>query len=422
MSKVELTLEDLFKKFNDFLQDKYKQDEINKRKGLNDYNILSVVSKNSNELLHSNMLGSFLDIEGSHYQGTLFLDIFLKVIKIDGYDTNHSTLYLEKSGIDQKNGRIDIYLTDGTKHIIIENKINALDQPKQLKRYLDIIYSEYPTINMDDIYVIYLSKDRIEPKNLFKYNYEINGEYICESKVKKARYKAIHYKTHILEWLDLCQKEVYNISNLNEAIKCYKEVVEKITGQYKKRGIDMKSFLVKNEEYIETAFMLHNNFSKMMGEVIWKLFQDLENYVEDKFNLVNVNDKISKDWVYDKSKCQKWFSDRNNRKDIGSFFKVNDDVLLFFFLGKNNFHIGIVQYEECKGTIKFQVDNFKCEIDELIQRNWKKWKPYTIDYGNFRKFYKPNIKKQKEDIENILNCVNSKKSSPNSTPPNSTTS
>ena len=174
----------LFKKFNQFLEEKQKQEELNKRKGLNDYNILSVVSKNTNELLHSKMLGSFLDINGKHYQGSLFLDLFLKQINIFDYDVNNSIIKLEKSGENQSDGRIDLYLTDGKKHIVIENKIDASDQSEQLKRYVEIIYKENPDITPDDLYVIYLSKNRDKPENLEKY-YTLKENYLYDEDIKK---------------------------------------------------------------------------------------------------------------------------------------------------------------------------------------------------------------------------------------------
>lgn len=103
-------MHNLFQQFHIFLQEKAELDQINGKKGLNDYNILSISSKNSSELLHSKIIASLLDTNGLHYQGSLFLDIFLSIANIKDYTSEKSSIQLEKSGIDQENGRIDIYI------------------------------------------------------------------------------------------------------------------------------------------------------------------------------------------------------------------------------------------------------------------------------------------------------------------------
>ncbi len=65
----------LLSKVEDILQTQDKQ----KQRGINDYNMLSVVRKPSHEVgMHSNVLYSLLNPEGLHYQGRLFLDLFIE--------------------------------------------------------------------------------------------------------------------------------------------------------------------------------------------------------------------------------------------------------------------------------------------------------------------------------------------------------
>ena len=408
----------LFEKFKQFLEEKQKQDELNKRKGLNDYNILSVVSKNSNELLHSKMLGSFLDINGKHYQGSLFLDLFLKQIDIFDYDIDNSIIKLEKSGETQSDGRIDLYLTDGKKHIVIENKIDATDQPKQLKRYVEIIYKENPDITPDDLYVIYLSKNRDKPENLEKY-YKLKDNYLYDEDIKKAKYKSIHYNKEILNWLNECQKEIYNISNLNEAINTYKQVVEKITGKYKNKGIDMSDFLKENKDYIQEAFELKNNIHLMLGKALFELFKNLEYYVIEKYNLKNINDMINnQELIYSKNKCKNWFYNNENIKGhqkeevFGTFFKIDENYLLHLDSATHHFHIGICKYKIVENKIIITNETIDNKIPKLTKREWSKLKWYSIDCGNFIQYnncYK-NLDNEKcnlkQNIDLILSMFN----------------
>ncbi|TKE78239.1 PD-(D/E)XK nuclease family protein, partial [Vibrio sp. F12] len=53
-----------------------------RQRGLNNYNILTSVLKPTDEVrLHSGMIKSLLDIDGDHYQNSLFLNLFLNTIK-----------------------------------------------------------------------------------------------------------------------------------------------------------------------------------------------------------------------------------------------------------------------------------------------------------------------------------------------------
>ena len=63
-----------FKKIEKFKIEQQKQ----KQRGLNDFNLLSTVRKYHDEVyLHSTMIGALLDPNGLHYQDTLFLEKFL---------------------------------------------------------------------------------------------------------------------------------------------------------------------------------------------------------------------------------------------------------------------------------------------------------------------------------------------------------
>jgi len=144
-----------FEQFKKFKEKQQKQ----KQRGLNDYNLLTTVLNEHDEVrLHSRVIGSLLDVDGLHYQNEIFLEKFFEVLQINefGYDMTQSRVMIEYQNI-------DLYLTDGTKHIIIENKIYAGDQNDQIKRYCSIIRNENNDLEYNDLLVIYLSIDRAQP-------------------------------------------------------------------------------------------------------------------------------------------------------------------------------------------------------------------------------------------------------------------
>lgn len=96
------------------------------------------------EVTHSKIIAGFLKPQGSHGQGDLFLRLFLQTIeknnKID-MDTSNAKVYTEYGkGVD---GRLDIFIENGSHSIIIENKIYARDQGEQLSRYGKFASDQY---------------------------------------------------------------------------------------------------------------------------------------------------------------------------------------------------------------------------------------------------------------------------------------
>jgi len=98
------------------------------------------------ENFHSDIIKAFLDPNGSHNEGARFLDLFIDLINlinpkqlIEKNDFKDAIVVREKVNI-------DILIVDSIskKAIIIENKINnAVDQPRQLPRYYQLLSNDY---------------------------------------------------------------------------------------------------------------------------------------------------------------------------------------------------------------------------------------------------------------------------------------
>ena len=109
--------------------------EIKKLRGNNDYNLfVTLLDINDEVRLHSRFIHSLLDPNSSHYQKELFLELFIKACGLEdfGLDLQNAKVYKEYENI-------DIYITDGAKHIILENKINAGDHEAHKKRYIKTV-------------------------------------------------------------------------------------------------------------------------------------------------------------------------------------------------------------------------------------------------------------------------------------------
>ena len=234
--------------------------EVRKLRGNNDYNLFLALFDASDEVrLHSRFICSLLDPNSPHYQKELFLELFIKACGLEDFGLNSQIAKVYK-----EYENIDIYITDGTKHIILENKIYAGDQEAQIKRYIKTIQQENG--NEAEIYVLFLSPQGREPTG-----YSLDGLKIKDGRISNekgdqiAKFKAISYDKEITAWLDLCLDETGNLTNLSAVISQYKNVIEKIYGKYKGVQMDtngISKIILEKENYKMVCEIVENAFEK----------------------------------------------------------------------------------------------------------------------------------------------------------------
>lgn len=138
-----------------------KQQQI--KEGMHDYSLITSMLKPSNEVtLHSRFLCSMLNPKGPHYQGNVFLKLFLKELPAglrSFIDPDRATIIREKDSI-------DILVHDGEHALVIENKVYATDQRYQISRYIGCVqrklFGGEPDVSKR-MAVIYLSAKRTHP-------------------------------------------------------------------------------------------------------------------------------------------------------------------------------------------------------------------------------------------------------------------
>ncbi|WP_148803348.1 PD-(D/E)XK nuclease family protein [Campylobacter concisus] len=254
--------------------------------GKHDYNIFTLFHGFSDEVnLHSNFIASLLDPNGDHYKSDLFLKLFLETCGIDdfGIDTSRATVFKEFK-------HIDIYISDGKKHIILENKVYAKDQPTQIARYIKAIQNEgakeSDRVKDEDIYVLYLHPDgELPDKQSF-------GDYYAKllGENPSIKFKVISYGKEILEWIDRCKNEVSNITDLNIFLSQYKDVIEMIYNRYKRIDKMETANLVEifKENYTAVS-EIANKYQETRKKIIDEFFKNvkdiLENDLKDKYSI-----------------------------------------------------------------------------------------------------------------------------------------
>ena len=241
--------------------------------GKHDYNIFTLFHYFSDEVnLHSNFIASLLDPNGDHYKNDLFLKLFLEMCGIDDFsiDTSRATVFKEFK-------HIDIYISDGKKHIILENKVYAKDQPTQIARYIKAIQNKDAEVKDEDICVLYLHPDgELPDKQSFgDYHARLLGEN------PSIKFKVISYGKEILEWIDKCKNEVSNLTDLNIFLSQYKDVIEMIYDRYKRIDEMETANLVEifKENYTAVS-EIANNYQEMRKKIIDKFFKNVKENLE----------------------------------------------------------------------------------------------------------------------------------------------
>ena len=176
------------------------------------FNMFGACGVNHYENTHSAILAEMLNPQGCHGQESLFLSLFLKELRLESLiDVSHAKVLTEFS---TDNGRIDILIKDTHGHaIIIENKIYAVDQHEQLKRYNDYALNVY---GQDKYKVLYLT---------------LSGGDASQDSASNVDYTRISYDHNIIFWLNACIEKSATLPLIRETLIQYRNHIKQLTNQ-----------------------------------------------------------------------------------------------------------------------------------------------------------------------------------------------
>jgi len=268
-----------------FITDKYEEIENITGENFNFFKLFGITTKEVST--HSKFIGELLSPIGSHNLKSTFLKLFLEKIGYEDFIIEDASVKVEKfigqiSADYEEGGSIDIFLCDGKNAIIIENKIFAEDQKKQLIRY-----NNYGKKNYSNRFkLLYLTLQGKNP------SFESIGD-------ENVEYQTLSYEDDIIEWLELCKEKAVNFPVLRETITQYIFILKDLTNQTNSKIMaeEIINTITEDENNLKSFFNLRKDnvvrgvkekllteFKKQMDELSKEL--DLSPKFDEKFGLI----------------------------------------------------------------------------------------------------------------------------------------
>ena len=250
------------------------QQEERNRKGEN-YNLFSILSIERYELKHSALIANLLDPEGSHGCGDAFLRAFFEIaLKGTAYPFESSspdsyTEYYTGPIAGDTGGRIDILVKSSHYGLIIENKIYAGDQDKQLIRY-DNYGKEI--FGADGYLLVYLTL----------YGYDASKESTATKSAEEVGYLRLSYAEDILRWLEQCARLAYDKPLVRESLNQYIRTIKQLTYQDMNQE-NIRKIIVLAVDHPEVVATLSSNRDAIAQRIRKKyIFAELKKYADQK--------------------------------------------------------------------------------------------------------------------------------------------
>ena len=250
------------------------------------FNVFSILRKEyDEEKLHSAFLSELLNPKGSHGLGVKFVKLFIDEILHLNFDLDSSLQVFTEKKIEE--GRTDIYIKNNqNKVIVIENKIYAIDQTRQLIRYSN--HLENIDVHSLDLY--YLTLDGIDAD-------KVSTKDDKKDLISGIDYQTISYRADVIKWMELCQKEVSDYPILRETIKQYIILIKKLTGQLTDNLMDQ-----------EINYEIKKNYkaAKLIADNMWKVREsEVKDFIDELG--VEIRTKLSNEWeIHIGNITEKW--------------------------------------------------------------------------------------------------------------------
>ena len=370
-------MQSLLHKVNQLVQEEKILKREKERRGEN-YNIFEVMHAQGDEVYtHSAIIASLLNPKWNHGCNSTFLKIFVDHLKetlpiVDfslDTDLEKCHVYVEYnignvSSENESGGRIDTIIQSEKrdKAIIIENKIYADDQKKQLYRYKNYAQTHYKS-NI----ILYLTLDGHVPSND-----STSGEMFSMEEGKD--FFCIDYKSFIRDWLISCKEKAASSPVVRETITQYYNLILKLTNQDMESSTKEKLVdLLANKDNIAAMFKIRSVHFDVLNRICNTTLKEQVQEIANELKMVCTCSTT--DWS---EKYSHFFFAKPEWKHFWIGFE-------FMGNGLKNFNYGV------RYISQLDKENAKDEYKEISRRlggNHNDWWPSFKSFKSFKDPYK----------------------------------
>lgn len=396
-------MQSLLHKVNQLVQEERILKREKERRGEN-YNVFEVMNAQRDEVYtHSAIIASLLNPKCNHGFKSVFLKIFVNNLKESlpntdfKFDTDLEKCYVyveynigNLSSDSETGGRIDILIEsyEKDKAIIIENKIYAGDQYKQLYRY-----KKYAQIRYKSYIILYLTLDGHEPNE----KSTLGETFSMQSSLD---FYCIDYKSFIRNWLICCKEKAASSPIVRETITQYYNLIAKLTNQDMENSTKEKLVdILANKDNIAAMFKIrsvhYDVLNRICNTTLIQQVQEIANELEMACTCSTT------DW------CKRWsghfFFSKPEWKHFCIGFEFMGDELKDFNYGVR--YIG----ESEKGKSEDVKKAIFAKLEGTSNSWWASFKPFKYQSWNndvvFERLYDGTIKT--EIMDNVRDVCKS---------------
>lgn len=397
-------MESLLQKINLLIQEEKILKKEREKRG-EDFNVFEIMHAQSDEVnTHSAMLAALLNPIGNHGCKSAFLTSFVEKFKCDqrvgtsfaAFNMNLETCHTyveygigEVSEDYETGGQLDIVIESDKrdKAIIIENKIYASDQPKQLYRYKNYADAKY---GKGSYIIIYLTLNGHKPSD----------NSISGMKEDQDFYRA-SYESFILEWLEICKEKAASNPIVRETITQYYNLIAKLTGKNMESTTKEKLIdTLANKENISALFKIHSVYDEVLNKICNTTLIDQIKAVAEELDLECSCSKGN--W------CKRWNGQFSFSKREWRFFCIGFE---FMGDGLTDFNYGVKYMRESEiGKSQDIKKTIQEKLDGKFSSWWVSYKPFKYQNWNnevvFEYLYDGIIKSEMlENVKDLLTMV-----------------
>ena len=285
------------------------------------FNVFTVLRSASDEVnLHSRFLHAVLDHKDPASGRRENLEAFVEgVAKAPDFS-------LENASVERESGGIDLLISSGRGAIVIENKIWAGDQERQLERYRDELVER--GYGPGAIRLLYLTPFGDKPSEQ------------SAGRIPVEAIQLVSYREDLGEWLTGCQRRAFDDPGLREAIAQYRGLIMTMTnsGYEAERMSELKELLLRGDNVV-VASQIAKSLVDAETELVMAFYgvvdRMLREGIEDMPPIDPEYAYLAQEWA-----VRRCVTGSGRKLDSGLYYRVSKGVWLTVS-GRNRLWVGL---------------------------------------------------------------------------------